>query len=175
MQREGLSGTFELQSWFARRVKAILDRHGKVLVGWNELSHGGGIDPENTLLMAWERPEVGIELARMGYDVVMTPGQAYYMDMVQGPDWLENGAGWAGPVPPAQTYGYEAAGDFPEDLAQHMRGIQSCIWCEHFTTVDWFNDMVFPRLSAVAEAAWTQKADKDWLRFAAQVRLHPKL
>ena len=175
MQREGLSGTFELQSWFARRVKAILDRHGKVLVGWNELSHGGGIDPENTLLMAWERPEVGIELARMGYDVEMTPGQAYYMDMVQGPDWLENGADWAGPVPPAQTYGYEAAGDFPEDLAQHMRGIQSCIWCEHFTTVDWFNDMVFPRLSAVAEAAWTQKADKDWLRFAAQVRLHPKL
>ncbi|MBA4489229.1 beta-N-acetylhexosaminidase [Paracoccus sp. S1E-3] len=175
MQREGLSGTFELQSWFARRVKQILDRHGKVLVGWNELSHGGGVDPENTLLMAWERPEVGIELARTGYDVVMTPGQAYYMDMVQGPDWLENGAGWAGPVPPAQTYGYEAEGEFPEELQHRMRGIQSCIWCEHFTTVDWFNDLVFPRLPAVAEAAWTLKANKDWLRFAAQVRLHPKL
>ena len=175
MQREGLAGTFELQSWFARRVKQILNRHGKVLVGWNELAHGGGVEPENTLLMAWETPEVGIELARMGYDVVMTPGQAYYMDMVQGPDWLENGAGWAGPVPPAQTYGYEAEGDFPDDLRGHMRGIQSCIWCEHFTTADWFNDMVFPRLPAVAEAAWTQKAGKDWLRFAAQIRQHPKL
>ena len=175
MQREGLAGTFELQSWFARRVKQILNRHGKVLVGWNELAHGGGVEPENTLLMAWENPEVGIELARMGYDVVMTPGQAYYMDMVQGPDWLENGAGWAGPVPPEKTYGYEAEGDFPDDLRGHMRGIQSCIWCEHFTTSDWFNDLVFPRLPAVAEAAWTEKTGKDWLRFAAQVRLHPKL
>lgn len=175
MQREGLSGTFELQSWFLKKIKAMLDARGKVLVGWNEVAHGGGVPPENTLLMAWEKPEVGIELAQMGYDVVMTPGQAYYLDMVQGPDWLENGAGWAGPVPPSQTYAYEAEGDFPADLKKHMRGIQACIWCEHFTTTDWFNDLVFPRLGAVAEAGWTQKAHKDWLRFAPQARLHPKL
>lgn len=175
MQREGLAGTFELQSWFLRRVKEMLARRGKVLVGWNEVAHGGGVAPEGTLLMAWERPEVGIDLARQGYDVVMTPGQAYYLDMVQGPDWLENGAGWAGPVPPEKTYGYEAEGAFPDDLRKHMRGIQACIWCEHFTTAAWFNDLVFPRLSAVAEAAWTRKDNKDWLRFARQVRLHPTL
>jgi len=175
MQREGLSGTFELQSWFLKRVKDMLTARGKVLVGWNEVAHGGGVSPEDTVLMAWEKAAVGIELAEQGYDVVMTPGQAYYLDMVQGPDWLENGAGWAGPVPPAQTYAYEAEGDFPERLRPRMRGIQACIWCEHFTTKDWFNDLVFPRLSAVAEAAWTQKDHKDWLRFARQVRLHPTL
>ncbi|MFE3837422.1 beta-N-acetylhexosaminidase [Pseudogemmobacter sonorensis] len=175
MQREGLSGTFELQSWFLRRVKAMLDARGRVLVGWNEVAHGGGVAPENTLLMAWEKPEVGIELARQGYDVVMTPGQAYYLDMVQGADWLENGAGWAGPVPPRQSYDYEAEGDFPEELRPRMRGIQACIWCEHFTSDAWFNDLVFPRLSAVAEAAWTRRENKDWLRFAAQTRLHPTL
>lgn len=175
MQREGLAGTFELQSWFLRRVKEMLDKRGKVLVGWNEVAHGGGVPPKDTILMAWEKPEVGIELAEQGYDVVMTPGQAYYLDMVQGPDWLENGAGWAGPVPPEKTYGYEAEGDFPEGLRPRMRGIQACIWGEHFTTTGWFNDLVFPRLSAVAEAAWTQKAHKDWLRFARQVRLHPTL
>ncbi len=175
MQREGLAGTFELQSWFAGRVKKLLGRHGKIMVGWNELAHGGGVDPRDTVLMAWENPDVGIELAQQGYDVVMTPGQAYYMDMVQGPDWLENGVGWAGPVPPQQTYEYEAEGAFPEALRHRMRGIQACIWCEHFTTKAWFNDMVFPRLPAVAEAAWTEKTEKDWLRFAAQVRLHPTL
>lgn len=175
MQREGLAGTFELQSWFLRRIKAMLSARGKVLVGWNEVAHGGGVGPEDTLLMAWEKPEVGIELARQGYDVVMTPGQAYYMDMVQGADWLENGAGWAGPVPPEKTYGYEAEGDFPAELQGRMRGVQSCIWCEHFTTEAWFNDLVFPRLPAVAEAGWTQKSGKDWLRFSAQVRLHPTL
>lgn len=175
MQYEGLSGTFEMQSWFLKRIKDMLTKRGKVLVGWNEVAHGGGVPPEDTLLMAWEKPEVGMELAEQGYDVVMTPGQAYYLDMVQGPDWLENGAGWAGPVPPEKTYGYEAEGDFPDHLRPHMRGIQACIWCEHYTTVHWFNDLVFPRLSAVAEAAWTQRANKDWLRFARQVRLHPTL
>lgn len=175
MQQEGLSGTFELQSWFLTRIKAMLTARGRVLVGWNEVAHGGGVSPKDTLLMAWEKPEVGIELARAGYDVVMTPGQAYYLDMVQGPDWLENGAGWAGPVTPHKTYHYEAEGDFPADLRHHMRGIQACIWCEHYTTTAWFNDLVFPRLSAVAEAAWTQSANKDWLRFAAQVKLHPTL
>lgn len=175
MQREGLSGTFELQSWFLTRIKAMLSQRDKVLVGWNEVAHGGGVPPEDTLLMAWESPEVGIELAKQGYDVVMTPGQAYYLDMAQGPEWLENGAGWAGWVPPSKTYNYEAEGDFPAELRAHMRGIQACIWCEHYTTVAWFNDLVFPRLGAVAEAAWTQSAHKDWLRFAAQVRLHPTL
>ncbi len=175
MQREGLSGTDQLQSWFLTRVKAMLTARGKVLVGWNEVAHGGGVPPQDTLLMAWETPEVGIELAKAEYDVVMTPGQAYYLDMVQGPDWLENGAGWAGPVPPEKTYAYEAEGDFPADLRHRMRGIHACIWCEHFTSRDWFNDLVFPRLSAVAEAAWTLPENKDWLRFAAQARLHPTL
>jgi hexosaminidase len=175
MQREGLAGTFEMQSWFLTKIKAMLTARGKVLVGWNEVSHGGGVPPEDTLLMAWEKPEVGIELAKAGYDVVMTPGQAYYLDMVQGPDWLENGAGWAGPVPPVKTYEYEAEGDFPADLRHHMRGIQACIWCEHYTTTAWFNDLVFPRLSAVAEAGWTLRDNKDWLRFAVQARLHPTL
>jgi hexosaminidase len=175
MQREGLAGTFEMQSWFLTKVKAMLTARGKVLVGWNEVAHGGGVPPEDTLLMAWEKPEVGIELAKAGYDVVMTPGQAYYLDMVQGPDWLENGAGWAGPVPPLKTYEYEAEGDFPDDLRHHMRGIQACIWCEHYTTTAWFNDLVFPRLSAVAEAGWTTRENKDWLRFAVQARLHPTL
>jgi hexosaminidase len=173
MQEKGLTGTFELQSHFMRRVAGMLAERGKVLAGWNEVSRGGGVEPQDTLLFAWEKPEVGIELAREGYDVVMTPGQAYYLDMVQAEDWLEPGTSWAGVVPCSKTYNYEAEGDFPEDLRPRLKGIQACIWCENFTSRDYFNHMVFPRLSAVAEAAWTPKAGKDWLRFAAIAPLHP--
>ncbi|MDE1995186.1 MAG: beta-N-acetylhexosaminidase, partial [Rhizobiaceae bacterium] len=107
MEREGISGTFALQSYFLKRIKAMLTARGRKLSGWNEVAHGGGVDPEGSLLMAWEKPEVGIELAREGYDVVMTPGQAYYLDMVQAEAWQEPGASWAGTVPPAHTYAYE--------------------------------------------------------------------
>lgn len=175
MAQHAMTDTFQLQSWFLRKVKDMLTARGKIMVGWNEIAHGGGVPSQGTMVMAWENPQVGIDLARRGYDVVMTPGQAYYLDMVQSDDWLENGAGWAGPVTPEASYTYEAEGDFPDDLRHHMRGVQACIWCEHYTTTAWFNDLVFPRLGAVAEAAWTQPRNKDWMRFARQVRQHPDL
>lgn len=173
MAETGLKGTFELQSHFMRRVARMLSERGRTLAGWNEVAHGGGVDPEGTLLFAWERPEVGIELAREGYDVVMTPGQAYYLDMAQSAEWLEPGLTWAGIVPCAHTYAYEAEGDFPDALRPRLKGIQACIWGEYFTSRDYFNHQVFPRLPAIAESAWTPKSGKDWLRFAAIAPLHP--
>lgn len=174
MEQEGLEGTFGLQSHFMKRVQGMLAERGRKLAGWDEVSHGGGVDPEGTLLMAWQKPEVGLELARQGYDVVMTPGQAYYLDMVQDEAFQEPGGSWAGTVPPHHTYTYEAVAEFPAELAARMRGVQACIWSEHFLTRDYFNHLVFPRLPAIAEAAWTPKANKDWLRFAAIVRLSPR-
>ncbi len=175
MEREGISGTFGLQSYFLKQVKDMLTRRGKKLAGWNEVAHGGGVNAADTLLMAWQSPEVGIELAREGYEVVMTPGQAYYLDMVQAEAWQEPGASWAGTVPPAHTYAYEAEGEFPEELKHRLKGVQACIWSEHFLSRGYFNRLVFPRLAAIAEAAWTPKSGKNWLRFAAIADLCPKL
>ncbi|MCM2452016.1 beta-N-acetylhexosaminidase [Agrobacterium vitis] len=174
MEQEGLDGTFGLQSHFMKRIQQMLKERGKKLAGWDEVSHGGGVDPEGTLLMAWQKPEVGLDLARQGYDVVMTPGQAYYLDMVQDEAWQEPGASWAGTVPPHHTYTYEAVAEFPDALKPRRRGVQACIWSEHFLNRDYFNHLVFPRLPAVAEAAWTPRDQKDWLRFAALAPLMPR-
>ena len=175
MQREGLSGTFELQSYFLARLKTMLAARGRDLAGWNEVAHGGGVGREGTLLMAWQSAEIGIELAAQGYDVVMTPGQAYYLDMAYAPEPWEPGAAWAGYASVEHSYCYEASGAFPTDLARHLKGVQTCIWTEHFTSRAYFNDMVFPRFLAVAEAAWTRPEAKDWLRFAAIAHHHPTL
>lgn len=175
MDQEGIEGTFALQSYFLKRVKDMLTARGRKLAGWNEVAHGGGVAAADTLLMAWENPQVGIDLAKEGYEVVITPGQAYYLDMVQDEAFQEPGASWAGTVPPAHTYGYEAEGDFPEELRSKMKGVQACIWSEHFLSRGYFNHLVFPRLPAIAEAAWTPKAAKSWPRFCAIVPLSPKL
>jgi hexosaminidase len=95
--------------------------------------------------------------------------------MVQAEAFQEPGASWAGTVPPAYTYAYEAVGEFPEALKHKLKGVQACIWSEHFLSRGYFNRLVFPRLPAIAEAAWTPKASKDWDRFAAIVALSPKL
>ena len=44
MEREGISGTFGLQSYFLKQVKDDADRRGRKLAGWNEVAHGGGVD-----------------------------------------------------------------------------------------------------------------------------------
>ena len=175
MEREKLSGTAELQSYFLKRIKAMLSERGKKLAGWNEVSLGGGVDRDGTLLMAWENPGVGAGLAQEGYDVVMTPGQAYYLDMAQAETWSEPGASWAGFASAEQTYAYEAEGELPDALKAKMRGIQACIWGENFVSRAYFNRLVFPRLPAIAEAAWTPSSRKDWDRFAAIVRMWPQL
>ena len=105
----------------------------------------------------------------------MTPGQAYYLDMVQDDAWQEPGASWAGTVPPHHTYTNEAVGDFPEALKAHLKGVQACIWSEPMKDPAVFDRLVFPRLSAVAETGWTQAERKSWRRFSAAAGLMPAL
>ncbi|WP_068118852.1 beta-N-acetylhexosaminidase [Tropicimonas marinistellae] len=174
-QSEGLSGTAEMQSYFLRRVQQILRSHGKELAGWDEVSHGGGVDQKGTLLVAWQRPELVRGLAEMGYRVVASPGQAYYMDMVQADGWEEPGASWAGTSTPKGTYSFDPEGGLDENERGALAGVQACIWCEYILNPRIFNHMVYPRLYAVAEAGWTPQATRDWQRFAAICHHMPEL
>jgi len=97
------------------------------------------------------------------------------LDMAQSEEWQEPGASWAGTASPQTTYEFEAAGDFSDELKPRIKGVQACIWSEHLISRDLFNHMVFPRLSAIAEAAWTEPENKNWLRFAAQSHHLPRL
>ncbi|GLQ17648.1 beta-N-acetylhexosaminidase [Maritalea porphyrae] len=176
MNEERLNGTMQVQAHFLGKVQKMIKKKGKIVGGWDEVSHGGGIEKEGgTLLFAWQKAEVGITLAEEGYDVVMTPGQAYYLDMAQSEEWQEPGASWAGTASPQTTYEFEAAGDFSDELKPRIKGVQACIWSEHLISRELFNHMVFPRLSAIAEAAWTEPENKNWLRFAAQSHHLPRL
>ena len=174
MKETKLKGTFELQAHFLRHLQEFLASRGKSIGGWEEMAHGGGVKSENCLLFAWTTVEKTAELAEAGYDVISTPGQAYYLDMAQSFDWYEPGASWAGVTPVTQTYSFEAQNESPA-LAKHLKGVQGCVWSEHLTTMERVNYMVFPRLSAIAEAGWTEAKVKDFGRFEAISVLMPRL
>ena len=63
----------------------------------------------------------------------------------------------------------------PKDAAGRLVGIQAGVWSEMLSSRQRWNAMVFPRLSAIAESAWTQPEAKDWLRFVALSALMPQL
>lgn len=174
MRETGLKDTHELQAYFLRHIQEFLAGLGRKLGGWEEVAHGGGVKPENTLLFAWTTVEKTAELAEAGYDVVSTPGQAYYLDMALSEAWYAPGASWAGFTPLATTYAFEA-NNGAAALQERLKGVQACVWSEHLTTMARKNHMIFPRLSAIAEAGWSAAEAKDFARFEALAALMPRL
>lgn len=175
---EGLGGdqiTPGLQALFMRRIQGMLAARGRIMGGWDECAEGGGVDAGNALLFAWRSPEKTAELMRLGYDVVASPGQAYYLDMVESTDWGAIGSSWAGAVPARQSYEFQPAAGLPEDAPGRLVGVQAGTWSEHLNSVERWNHMVFPRLPAVAEAGWSDEAGRDWARFCAIAPLMPQL
>ncbi|GHA22290.1 beta-N-acetylhexosaminidase [Devosia pacifica] len=171
----GGDGAAELQAHFLRRVQKCLTEHGKITGAWEEAAFGGGIDKANSYLVGWRAVAAARDLAREGYRVVVAPGQAYYLDMANGPDWQEPGAGWAGWSSPEKTYRFDPLEGWNETDTDKLLGVQGCIWCEPMTERAVFDRLVYPRLSAIAETGWTRADLKDWDRFASATSLLPSL
>jgi len=169
------SPTAILQAEFIRRVHAYITKKGAITGGWEEAAHGDAVARDKSYVIGWRNVEINAALAERGYDIVVSPGQRYYLDMANGVSWAEPGAGWAGWSGPQETYEFEARAGFSENGLKHLLGVQSCIWSESMTDRAIFDRLVFPRLSAVAEAGWTLPERKSWDRFKAMVGLMPIL
>jgi hexosaminidase len=169
------SGAAMLQAVFLARVQKFLASRGCITGGWEEAAHGNVIDKSKVYLVGWRTVEVCAALAGEGYDMVVSPGQAYYLDMSQGTEWSEPGAGWAGWSSVEKTYAFEASAGWSEAQAAHLVGVQACVWSEPMSDRSVFDRLVFPRLSAIAEAGWTAPGRKSFERFAALCGLMPNL
>ena len=169
----GSDGTMALQAHFLQRVQAFLTSKGKVTGAWEEAALGGGIDKANSYLVGWKDKAISQKLAGEGYDVVVAPAQAYYLDMANGEEFAEAGAAWAGWSSPETTYRFEPSDGWSETERAHLLGIQGCIWSEPMTERAVFDRLVFPRLSAIAETAWS--SSRDFARFTALVGLMPNM
>jgi hexosaminidase len=174
-ERLGAGGAAPLQAHFLKRIQAFLTARGKITGAWEEAAEGGGIDKADCYMVGWHTVEASRRLAADGYDVVVAPGQAYYLDMANGEDWHECGAGWAGWSSPETAYRFDPVAGWSEEERARLLGVQACIWSEPMSDRAVFDRLVFPRLSAVAETGWTPPEARDWERFSALVGLMPNL
>ena len=170
----GWQGTFALQSYFLKRIQSLLEKYGKETGAWEEAALGGGVNPQGSYLVAWKKSESGRDLALEGYDVVLAPAEHAYFDMAQSDEWWEPGASWAGTVTLKDCYSFDPAHDWPDDVQHKLLGVQSCLWSENLSNRALFDHLVYPRLSALAETAWTPRAGKNFARFMAIQTLMPR-
>ena len=163
----GLKNEDALQSWMIENLGQYLAAHGRRLVGWDEILEGGV--PSSATVMSWRGSQGAIDAARQGHDVVLSPSPDLYFDSIQSTRDDE----FTGRLPAMtlkHVYDFEAV---PKALnaeqARHVLGLQANIWTEHQPTITHVQHAVFPRLDAVAEAAWTPPSQRQWRSFVARL------
>lgn len=166
MAKEQLLGSpSELQSGIFAFVEERLKAKNRKLIAWEDAFQHNSFDPGTAIAVAWQHPDRAHERAAAGYDVVLAPGNAYYLDMAETPEWHASGGYWAGVVPLHQTYDFEADLGWPRELLPKLRGVHACIWGEYMHDRRNFDALVFPRFFAFAERAWIDRTTKDYAGF----------
>jgi hexosaminidase len=167
IRREGLGDEHELQSWFIRRIEAFLNANGRRLIGWDEILEGGL--PPNATVMSWRGMEGGIDAARAGHDVIMTPTNHAYFDYYQG-DPAREPLAIGGFVPLERVYELEPVPpELTEAEARHILGGQANLWTEYVRTPGQAQYMAYPRALAMAEALWSPPDVRDLDHFLARL------
>ncbi|HEY6738036.1 MAG TPA: beta-N-acetylhexosaminidase [Actinopolymorphaceae bacterium] len=172
----GLADEDALQAWFTGQMAKFLTEKGRRFVGWDEVLEGGGPAnlPNDVVVMSWRSEEGGIEAARGGLDVVMSPTQYCYFDYYQGDPESEPLA-IGGNLPLEKVYDYHVVPEeLDESAARHVLGTQVNVWTEYIPTPEHAEYMWAPRACAFAEAAWRQRKEDDFDTFVAD-RLKPHL
>lgn len=170
MKDEGLKNVDELQSYFIRRIEKFVITKGRKIIGWDEILEGG-LAPEATV-MSWRGEAGGIAAAKMGHDVVMTPGNPLYFDHYQaGPRGEPKAIGGFNTLKKVYDY-YPIPKELTTEQAKYILGAQANLWTEYIKTRLNVEYMVLPRMAALAEVLWTPSEKKDFTDFRKRLQSH---
>jgi len=144
MQKKGIKNNHELQAYFNTRLLKILQKHGKKMIGWDEILQPGL--PKDIVIHSWRGTAALAEAARKGYDGILSNG--YYIDLIQ---------------PASQHY---VADPLPADStltpeeAKHVLGGEATMWGE-WVTPETIDSRIWPRTAAIAERLWSPRTVND--------------
>ncbi len=174
MKEQGFTDVAQLQSYAVKEMGKFLKAHGRKLLGWDEILKGG-LAPGATV-MSWRGETGGIEAARMGHDVVMTPGTYMYLDHYQSDPNTQPKA-ISGYTPLRKVYSYHPVPTDSLTLAQqkHILGVQANLWTEYIPSRDHVEYMIFPRMLAVAEIGWTPEKERHFHDFHRRLQSQYRL
>jgi hexosaminidase len=144
-RRHHFKNTHDLQAYFNQRLEKIVKRHGKIMVGWDEILHADL--PRDVVIQSWRGQQSLADAARQGYRGLLSFG--YYLDLMQ-PAWQHYGI---------DPLGNSAAALSPEEQ-QRILGGEGCMWAE-FMSQENVDERIWPRAAAIAERLWSPQQVHD--------------
>jgi hexosaminidase len=145
MRSNGIKSNQQLQAYFTTRVQKIVSKHGKIMVGWDEILTPD--IPKSVVIQSWRGPDSLAAAARQGYRGLLSNG--YYVDLM-----------W----PASRHYAVDpesgnAATLSPEEK-QRILGGEAAMWSE-FVSPENIDSRIWPRTAAIAERLWSLQSVRD--------------
>jgi len=145
MRAHGIKNNQALQAYFNKRLQAIVEKHGKSMIGWDEI-----LDPslpKDITIQSWRGPASLAAAAKQGYRGILSNG--YYLDL-----------GW----PAARHYSVDPmsgdASNLSPEEKQRILGGESCMWSEYINAEN-VDSRIWPRNAAIAERLWSPAEVRD--------------
>lgn len=153
-----------LQSYFIERIHDIVRAGGRTLIGWDEILDGG--ISSNAVIMHWRtftKQDEGLKAAKLGYDVIRTPGTHTYLDHYQTADWDSQPHAIKNTTDLEEAYSFDPIPEgLPEELYPRILGLQGNLWTEFIAKPSHALYMTFPRAAALAEVAWSPVTSRSF-------------
>src|SRR5438067_1018397 len=145
MHSHSMKDNKDLQAYFNKRVQQIVSKHGKTMLGWDEILHPDL--PNSVVIQSWRGPDSLADAAKQGYRGLLSSG--YYVDLM-----------W----PAVRHYATDpmsgnAANLSPEEQKRILGG-EACMWAEYGSPEN-IDSRIWPRTAAIAERLWSPQVVND--------------
>jgi len=145
MKSHNLKNNEALQAYFSQRVQKLVTKHGKAVVGWDEVFIPGV--PKDIVIQSWRGQASLAQAASQGYHGILSNG--YYLDL-----------GWS----TARHYAVDPMGGAAANLTPEQQklilGGESCMWSE-YVNAETIDSRIWPRNAAIAERLWSPQSVSD--------------
>jgi hexosaminidase len=152
---------------FIARAQEIVRRHGKTMIGWEEVGKAPLRPP--VLAQLW-RSDTALLALRQGARIILSPGPRTYLDMKHAAT-TELGLRWAGFIELRTAYDWDP-GAWPGVPEASVAGLEAPLWTETVPNITAAFYLLVPRLPALAEVAWTPVQRRGWEGFRTRIARH---
>jgi hexosaminidase len=156
MAERGYTTRPELQGYFMERVNEILKKHGKTMIGWDEISRHA---PEGVVIQAWRQHKYATQSAEKGHQTLVSLFRPHYLNYSPFQHTLK------------ANYTFEPV---PKNLAPENHhliiGGEGCLWGRQPSIAE-IEGRLFPRLMAQAEVLWSPGENRDWKDFLKRLEV----
>ena len=166
MKANGIKDEKALQSHIVHFVQHVIESKGKKAIGWDEVLEGG--ISKDCIIMNWRRPNFGANALNAGNRTIFTCSQWSYFNLRE--SRAQHEIGHRGPLSLEKVYSFDPVTDtLSVEQQQLVMGVQGCLWTEYIQNTWKAEFCLFPRMSALAENAWSQREQKNWENFSQKI------